>query len=118
MYQKVILIGNVGKEPEKGDASGTPYCRVSVATNESYKDKEGKKVTLTEWHRVTFWKSTAEFISKYVKKGNLVMVEGKLKSRTYTDKEGKTITITEIAGETIKLLEKADKPAADDLPNW
>jgi single-strand DNA-binding protein len=114
MYQKIILIGNVGKEPEGGNANGTPYCRISVATNESYRDKEGKKVILTEWHKVTFWKSPAEFITKYVKKGNTVMIEGKLKTKSYTDKDGETRYITEIAGETIKLLEKPEKP--NDLP--
>lgn len=119
---KVILIGNVGQAPELKHVNETPYCIVSVATNESYKDKDGNLQTKTEWHNVVLWKGQAEFTVKYIKKGSKIGVEGKLRTRSWQDKEtSKTMYTTEIIASSIELLDKKDKNdvppmGADDLP--
>ena len=119
---KVILIGNVGQAPELKHVNETPYCILSVATNESYKDKEGKLQTKTEWHNVVLWKGQAEFATKYIKKGSKVGVEGKLRTRSWQDKEtNKTMYATEIVAGEIELLDKREKNdtppmGEDDLP--
>jgi single-strand DNA-binding protein len=119
---KVILIGNVGQAPELKHVNETPYCIVSVATNESYKDKDGNLQTKTEWHNVVLWKGQAEFAVKYIKKGSKIGVEGKLRTRSWQDKEtSKTMYTTEIIASSIELLDKKDKNdvqpmGADDLP--
>ena len=119
---KVILIGNVGQAPELKHVNETPYCIVSVATNESYKDKDGNLQTKTEWHNVVLWKNQAEFAVKYIKKGSKVGVEGKLRTRSWQDKEtSKTMYTTEIIASSVELLDKKDKNdvppmGADDLP--
>lgn len=119
---KVILIGNVGQAPELKHVNETPYCIVSVATNESYKDKDGNLQTKTEWHNVVLWKNQAEFAVKYIKKGSKVGVDGKLRTRSWQDKEtSKTMYATEIIASSIELLDKKDKNdvppmGADDLP--
>jgi single-strand DNA-binding protein len=119
---KVILIGNVGQAPELKHVNETPYCIVSVATNESYKDKDGNLQTKTEWHNVVLWKGQAEFAVKYIKKGSKIGVEGKLRTRSWQDKEtSKTMYATEIIASSIELLDKKDKNdvppmGADDLP--
>ena len=103
---KVIIIGRLGRDPElKYTQSGQPVCNVSVATDETYKDKDGKKVELTEWHRVQLWRHQAEFAGKYLKKGRLVCVEGKLQTRKWEDKDGVTRYITEIIARSIKALD-------------
>ena len=119
---KVILIGNVGQAPELKHVNETPYCIISVATNESYKDKDGNMQTKTEWHNVVLWKNQADFAVKYIKKGSKVGVEGKLRTRSWQDKEtNKTMYATEIVAGSIELLDKRDKNeappmGADDLP--
>lgn len=119
---KVILIGNVGQAPELKHVNETPYCIVSVATNESYKDKDGNLQTKTEWHNVVLWKGHAEFAVKYIKKGSKVGIDGKLRTRSWQDKEtSKTMYATEIIASSIELLDKKDKNdvppmGADDLP--
>ena len=119
---KVILIGNVGQAPELKHVNETPYCIISVATNESYKDKDGNMQTKTEWHNVVLWKNQADFAVKYIKKGSKVGVEGKLRTRSWQDKEtNKTMCATEIVAGSIELLDKRDKNeappmGADDLP--
>ncbi len=84
---KVILVGTLGKDPEiRYTQSGTAVTEVSIATNESWKDKNGEKQERTEWHRITFWGKLAEIAGEYLKKGAQVYVEGSLRTEKYTDK--------------------------------
>ena len=101
---KVILIGNVGKDPEvrKLD-SGVSVANFSLATSETYK-KDGEKITNTEWHNIVLWRGLAEVAEKYVKKGDPLYIEGKIRSRSYDDKEGNKRYITEIFGDSMEML--------------
>lgn len=102
---KVILIGNLGKDPEvRHLENGKAVVNFSIATSESYKNKAGERVTNTEWHNVVLWTPLAEIAEKYLKKGNQVYIEGKLTSRSYQDKEGVTKYITEVVGRQLTLL--------------
>ncbi len=97
MRNKVTLIGNLGQNPEvKEFNGGNKLAKFSIATNETYKNKAGEKVTDTQWHNLTAWGKTAEIVEKYLKKGSEVAVEGKLLNRNYTDKEGVKRYVTEI----------------------
>ena len=108
MLNKVILIGNLGKDPEiRTLDSGVSRAIFTLATNESYKDKNGEYQQTTEWHTVVLWRSMAER-AKYLRKGMLVYVEGKLNHRKWVDKDGKDHYNTDIAADTIKILEKRD----------
>jgi len=111
MVNKVILVGNVGKEPEvKHLDSGVSVARLSLATNETYTDKSGKKVTQTEWHNIVIWRGLAEVVEKYVKSGHPLYIEGKLRYSTYEDKEGKKQYRTEIICDNLRMLGgKSDK---------
>lgn len=112
MYNKVILIGNVGKDPDCRAINEQPCCTFSLATSESYKDKNGEWQNLTEWHNIVTWRKTAEYCEKYLKKGMQVLVEGKIKSRSWQDKDsGKTMYATDIVVESVKILDKKDKAA-------
>lgn len=119
---KVFLIGNVGQAPELKKVNEVPYCIISVATNESYKDKDGNWQNKAEWHNVVLWKGQAEFAVKHIKKGSKIGVEGKLRTRSWQDKEtGKTMYSTEIIANEIELLDKKEKNetpqmGVDDLP--
>lgn len=106
---KVILIGNLGKEPEitAFDAINIK-ASFSLATNEYYKNKEGQKIEHTEWHNIICWRKNAEFSRDYIKKGMTVYIEGKIQSRFWEDKEGNKRYITEIVADTIQLLTKRD----------
>lgn len=102
---KVILIGNAGKDPEvRYLENGTPKCSFSLATSETYTNKNGEKVTNTEWHNIVIWRGLAEVAQKYVKKGTQVYIEGKIKSRSYDDKDGVKKYITEIVADSMQLL--------------
>lgn len=102
---KVILIGNLGIDPEvRTLESGTKLARLSLATSESYTNKEGARIEETEWHSITLWRGLAEVAEKYLKKGNKVYIEGKLRTRSYTDKEGIQKYTTEIIGENMEML--------------
>ena len=102
---KVILVGNVGKDPEvRYIENGTAVARFSLATNESYTNKSGEKVTNTEWHNVVLWRSLAEICEKYVKKGAQLYIEGKITTRAWSDKEGNKRYTTEIIGNQMQLL--------------
>ena len=86
---KVILIGNCGKDPEnKTLQDGTPVGKLAIATTESYRTKGGDVESRTEWHSVIIWRGLATFAHQYIKKGSLVYIEGKLRSRQYEEKEG------------------------------
>ena len=85
---KVILVGNLGKDPEvKFTPSGTPVAKFSLATNERFKDKEGQWQDRTEWHNITAWARTAEIVGEYLKKGNKVYIEGSLRTHSWDDKQ-------------------------------
>ena len=102
---KVILIGNAGKDPEvKYLESGTPVCTLPLATSETYTNKSGEKVTNTEWHNIVLWRGLAEIAQKYVKKGTQIYVEGKIRSRSWDDKDGNKRYITEIVADSLQLL--------------
>lgn len=103
---KVILIGNLGRDPEvRYTPNGNAVCNISVATTRNWKDKSsGDKVEETEWHRVVFYDRLAEIAGEYLKKGRPVYVEGRLKTRKWTDKEGKDNYTTEVIADNMQLL--------------
>ncbi|MBK6975531.1 MAG: single-stranded DNA-binding protein [Sterolibacteriaceae bacterium] len=103
---KVILIGNLGRDPEtRYAASGDQICTVSLATTDTWKDKQtGEKKEATEWHRVVFFGRLAEIAGQYLKKGSQVYVEGGLRTRKWQDKEGHDRYTTEIRGDEMKML--------------
>lgn len=103
---RVILIGNLGKDPEvRTFESGAIKTTITVATSESYKTKTGEKVENTEWHNVVLWRGLAEVAEKYLKKGSKVYIEGKLRYRSYEDKEGNKKYITEIEADNMVMLD-------------
>jgi single-strand DNA-binding protein len=102
---KVILVGNLGKDPEvRYLEGGTAVAKFSLATSESYKNKEGQKVEQTEWHNVVLWRGLAEIAEKYLRKGSTVYVEGKLRTRSWEDKEGNRRYTTEIIGDNMTMI--------------
>lgn len=102
---KVILVGHVGKDPDVRHLdSGVTVARFSLATNETYTDKSGKKVTQTEWHNIVVWSKLAEITEKYVKAGKLLFVEGRLKTSSYDDKEGVKRYKTEVFCDNFRFL--------------
>ena len=104
---KVIIIGRLGRDPEiKYTATGQAVANLSVATDESYKDREGNKVEKSEWHRIVVWSKQAEFCGNYLAKGRLVYVEGKLETRKWTDKDGAEKYTTEIKADRVQGLDK------------
>jgi single-strand DNA-binding protein len=107
LKNKVQLVGNTGNDPEIITLeSGKKLAKLTIATNESYKNDKGEKVTDTQWHNVVAWGKTAEIIEKYVVKGNHLAVEGKLTHRTYDDKNGEKRYITEIVLSELVMLGK------------
>jgi single-strand DNA-binding protein len=103
---KVILIGNLGKDPEvKFTPQGTPVAKFSLATNERFKDKDGNWQDRTEWHNITAWARTAEIVGEYVKKGSKVYIEGSLRTHSWDDKQtGQKKYMTEIVVNDLVLL--------------
>jgi single-strand DNA-binding protein len=113
---KVILIGNLGKDPEVRYApSGSAICNVTLATSRQWKDKtSGEKQEETEWHRVVFYDRLAEIAGEYLKKGRPVYVEGRLKTRKWTDKEGVEKYTTEIVADQMQLLGSREGTGGDE----
>lgn len=103
---KVILIGNLGKDPElRSTPSGTPVAKFTLATNDRYKDKEGQWQDRTEWHNITAWARTAEIAAEYLKKGGKVYIEGSLRTHSWDDKQtGQKKYMTEIVVNDLVLL--------------
>lgn len=102
---KVILIGNLGKDPEvRYMPNGDAVTNITLATTETWKDKGGEKQEKTEWHRVTFYRKLAEIAGEYLKKGRPVYVEGRLETRKWTDKAGAERYTTEIIASDMKML--------------
>ena len=103
---KVIIIGNLGRDPETRYApSGDCICNITVATTETWKDKQtGEKKEATEWHRIAFFGKLGEIAGQYLKKGSQVYIEGSLRTRKYTDKDGAEKYATDIKGSEMKML--------------
>ena len=115
MINKVILVGNVGLDPEvRALESGVKVARVRLATSERYTDRQTNETKeLTEWHTVTLWRNLADVVDKYVHKGSQIYVEGSLRTREWTDKDNQKRYTTEIVATDMKLLgRRADAPQA------
>lgn len=121
---KVIIVGNLGKDPEvRFMPSGEPVANLSIATTSSYKNKQGEKVEETEWHRVSIFGKLAEIAGEYLAKGRTVYIEGKLKTRKYTDKDGVEKFSTDIVASEMQMLgnrsqEAAPAPKQDKAGQW
>ncbi|TAF31509.1 MAG: single-stranded DNA-binding protein [Cytophagales bacterium] len=106
---KVTLIGNLGDAPEvKVLAEEVKVAKFSLATNEFYKDQNGLQQAHTEWHTIVAWRGLAVLAEKYLRKGSLVYIEGKLKTRSYLGQDGKKHYVTEIIAQEITLLDKKE----------
>jgi len=111
---KVILIGNVGKDPEtRYLPDGGAVSNLSVATSESWKDKSGAKQEKTEWHRVSFFGKLAEIVAEYVKKGSPINIEGRLQTRKWQDKDGTDKYSTEIIADRMQMLGSGSEKPID-----
>ena len=107
MYQKLLLIGHVGKDPEtKYLEGGTAVANLTLATSETYRNRDGEKVTNTEWHNVVFWRGLAEVVEKYVRKVSLIQVEGKIRTRSWDDRDGNKRYTTEVVADGMLMLSK------------
>ena len=106
---KVILVGNLGKDPEVRHLdNGRAVANFSMATSETYKNRQGERVTNTEWHNIVLWTPLAEIAEKFLKKGNQVYIEGKLTTRSWDDQEGNKRYTTEVVGREMTLLGSRD----------
>jgi single-strand DNA-binding protein len=102
---RVILVGNLGKDPEiRHTEGGVTIARFPIATSETYKDKTGNKVERTEWHNIVAWRGLAEVAEKYLKKGQSVYIEGRIRSNNYQDKEGVQRYSIEIVADNMTML--------------
>lgn len=101
---KVIILGRCGKDPEVRMAGQNKVATFSVATGGKYKTKEGKEVDDTAWHNIVAWRTSADIVEKYIKKGSQVFIEGHISYRKYADKEGVDRSITDIVVDKIELL--------------
>ncbi len=109
MVNKVILIGNLGKDPEvRHLESGSVVAKFSVATNENYRDKSGEWQTLTEWHNVVVWRGNAERAERSLKKGMQIYLEGKLTTRKWQDQNGQDRYSTDVVANYFRILEKRE----------
>lgn len=106
---KVILVGNLGKDPELKYLEGNiARANFSIATSEFHKDKNGNKIEQTEWHNIVVWRSMAESAEKLLKKGTQIYLEGKLQTRQWIDKDGNKRNITEVVGESFLVLQRKE----------
>lgn len=104
---RVVLIGNLGKDPDMQFLEGNiGVAKFSLATTETYKDRSGKLISQTEWHTVVLWRGLAELAQKYLHKGSLVYIEGRLKTRSWEDKDGNKKFATEVVGDNLIMLDK------------
>ena len=111
---KAILVGRLGRDPEtRYTGGGQAVANFSVATDESYKDKNGERQKRTEWHKIVVWGKQAEIAQQYLKKGSLIFIEGRIQSREWQDKEGQKRTSFEIVATNFRMLGgRADGAAA------
>lgn len=105
---RVFLLGQVGRDPEVKEIGGAKYATFSLATSESYKDKNGERQTNTEWHTIVCWRNTAEVVERYVTKGMQLFVEGQLRTRSWEDSEGKKRYVTEIVAKEVQFVGKKE----------
>ena len=115
-----MLIGNLGKDPDVQYLEGNiAVAKFSLATTETYKDRAGKLISQTEWHTVVLWRGLAELAQKYLHKGSLVYIEGRLRTRSWEDKEGNKKFATEVVGDNLIMLDKRSDVGghAHTLPN-
>ena len=121
---KVLLIGNVGKDPEvRHLESGAAVATITLATSERYRDRNGEMRELTEWHTVIAWRQLADLAENYIRKGSQIYVEGKIRSRSWDDQNGQKRYVTEIQADTIQLLGRrgdntAPQPAQPQPQNY
>jgi len=114
---KVMLIGNVGKDPEPRHLeNGTMLVTLTVATTERYKDRNGEVKEQTEWHNIVCWRNLAEIVEKYVHKGTQVYIEGKLRSRSWEDQNGQKRYVTEVIADNLRLLGRKPEPSPGTAP--
>lgn len=120
---RVMLIGNLGKDPDIQFLEGNiAVAKFSLATTETYKDRSGKLISQTEWHTVVLWRGLAELAQKYLHRGSLVYIEGRLKTRSWEDKEGNKKFATEVVGDNLIMLDKRNEngqplPGFENLEN-
>lgn len=115
MVNKVILVGHLGQNPElRYTPSGMAVANFSLATNEYWTDKSGKKQERTEWHRIVVWGKQAEHCSQYLAKGRQAYIEGRLQTRKWQDKNSQTKYTTEIHAQTIQFLGQGSSPGQND----
>jgi len=114
---RVILIGNLGKDPEVQYLEGNiGVAKFPLATTETFKDRTGKLISQTEWHTVVLWRGLAELAQKYLHKGSLVYIEGRLRTRSWEDKEGNKKFATEVVGGNLIMLDKKTETGHNVLP--
>jgi len=115
---KVILVGHLGRDPEIRQVNGdVKVASFSLATTESYKNRDGLRVDNTEWHNIVLWRGLAEVAERYLRKGNLVYIEGKIKTRSWEDEHGNKKYRTEIIADQMTMLGKKDDNAAVPPPS-
>lgn len=113
MVNKVILVGRLGRDPEtRYTGGGQAVANFSVATDETYKDRNGERQKRTEWHKIVVWGKQAEIAQQYLKKGSLVFIEGRIQSREWQDKEGQKRTSFEIVANNFRMLGGRSEGAA------
>ena len=115
---KVILVGNVGKDPEtRYLEGGTAVCSFPLATSETYRNRDGERVTNTEWHNIVLWRGLAEVAEKYVRKGSQLYIEGRIRTRSWDDRDGNKRYTTEVVGDNMQMLGKrSDETGTPDDP--
>ena len=121
MVNKVILIGNVGMDPEvRTMEGGVKVARIRLATTERYRDRQsGENKEHTEWHTITLWRGLAEVVDNYVRKGSQIYVEGRLRTREWTDQQGNKRYSTEILADAMNLLgRRGDTPVSDNTGTY
>lgn len=117
MLNKILLIGNLGRDPERNSASdGTPITKFSLAVNSTYKTKSGEKKEETEWFTIVAWRQLAETCERYLHKGSRVYIEGRLSQRKYTDREGIQRIAVDVIANDMKMLDP--KPVASEPESY
>ena len=115
---RVMLIGNLGKDPDVQFLEGNiAVAKFPLATTETFKDRSGKLISQTEWHTVVLWRGLAELAQKYLHKGSLVYIEGRLRTRSWEDKEGNRKFATEVVGDNLIMLDKRTDGGAHGNPD-
>jgi single-strand DNA-binding protein len=116
---KVILLGNLGKDPEIKYLEGNvPRVNFSLATTESFRDKAGNRIDQTEWHNIVMWRQNAENAYKLLRKGMQIYLEGRINTRQWTDRDGQKKNITEIVAEVFKILQKRESAGHQGSPDF